>query len=1249
MKWLKRVLITLLVVLLLAAAAARWLLGSNAGTRFALARAHGMSDGAISVAHARGHLLGPLDLSGVRYDDGKDTRVTIGKIHLTLRAWPLLRGQLRVGDLQVDDVLVSLPQNPPPSDTNSTFSLDPPVDIWLDRAQVTAVRVSRGAQVLFAANTLDLRGSWTGAGLQLQQLDLHAPEGRVNLQGTLALGEGYRTNSQLSFAWNIGSTAYAGALVAHSNGRRAQLAFALSRPTSITIQLDTALTGAYPWTARLDAPRFNPKPWLGDSALTSLAVAVQGHGDRRSGTLNGSVHVNDYELLLQPLRAQLNGDLSVLTLQQLDLASPQVKGRLRASGSVQLDAKPVQADLALRWNDLIVPESLAGQELASNGQLKASGSVANYHVQGDVNIGPPGKLARLALKLDGTPQLLTLHTLDLQQAQGGLQVHGTLNLQPALAWQAQASASKFDPGQLFAGWPGTVDFAIASTGTLPAAGPDVSLDIERLNGKLRSRSVSGSGKLHLTPNTVLDGQLDLASGSSKIHLSAKPGVSNDIDVTLQTPALGDWLPNAGGRMDGQFKLGGKWPELSVNGQLHGQALSWQQQRVDKLQLIVGLPDISRIAGKLDLQTTGVHAQGLTFQQLHVLAEGSERDHRLTVDARGTQVSGDLALHGALRDNAHWAGTLSALRLEPQGLPAWRLLNPAQLTYNAGAMSVSELCLTAGEPQLCAAAKRDKAGNLDATYRLRDLPLALVLNATGQSDLPVRADGTLSGSGKLRRNAAGALSADAALASSAGSITYTDRADAPLLRYDQLRLTADITPYGQRFEVHSGLDDRGRLDGQITISGAQQTLSGQLDARLDKLAFIELFSNDLANVKGGLDTNFRFAGTLQQPAITGQATIRDFAAEIPAVGLKLKRGVIAVSTSDAQLFRVNGSVQSGAGTLAISGQVGIAGAAQTAITLKGTQLAAIDIPAAKVVVSPDLVIRGDSNGMDIGGGLVIDSADVNLDRLPGAGATRISPDVVVVDQEQKELAARKLPVRAQIKVDMGGKTHLVGMGLDGYVSGVLNINERPGRATTGQGQLAVSGTYRAYGQNLKIQRGQLLFASTPIDNPGLNIRAVRSLNPNATIDEGQQVGLLVAGTAQRPVLTVFSSPLMEQSDALSYLITGKPLSQVKGGEGDMVSAAAQALGSAAGDLLARNIGSKIGLDDIGVSSNEALGGSSAFTVGKFLSPRLYLSYGVGLFEPGEVITLRYRLSKRWNFEAQQASEFSRASLNYRIEK
>jgi translocation and assembly module TamB len=302
----------------------------------------------------------------------------------------------------------------------------------------------------------------------------------------------------------------------------------------------------------------------------------------------------------------------------------------------------------------------------------------------------------------------------------------------------------------------------------------------------------------------------------------------------------------------------------------------------------------------------------------------------------------------------------------------------------------------------------------------------------------------------------------------------------------------------------------------------------------------------------------------------------------------------------------------------------------------------------VAISPDLDIRRDAEGIRIGGSLRMDKADVNLEKLPGAGATQASPDVVVVDAKKKATREKGVPMQADIQVDLGQDTHVIGYGLDGKLHGNLRVIQRPGKAAIGQGQIRIDGTFHAYGQNLHIQQGRLLFASTPLTDPGLDIRAVRKLNPNATIDDGQVVGLQITGTAVRPQLTVFSNPTMEQSDALSYLVTGKPLSQVKGGEGNAVNTAAQALGSATGNLLAKGIGSKLGISDIGVSSSDALG-TSAFTVGKYLSPRLYLSYGVGLFEPGQVVTLRYILSRRWNFEAEQASEFSRASFNYRFER
>ena len=1249
MKWFKRIAMAFAALLLVAAVVLWWLLDTGAGLRFALARAESLSGGALEVQQAQGQLLGPLQLSGVRYDDGHGTVVELGTVRLDLRFWSLLGKRVHLTMLDVENVAVALPPSSTQESTGTgNLSLKLPVELILDRVHVGAMKVTQGGQDVFVADRLDLAGSWTERGVALRQLALRAPDGHVELLGPLTFGAGYQGNAKLAFAWKTAGRDVAGTLAVRGDGKQAVLELALTAPTALKLRAELAQAGDFGWSGTLEVPRFDPEPLFGEGSLQSMAISLSGHGDRYGGTLEGHVDLDQYRLLLQPMRAHVDRDYRTLTIEQLRLGSPALEGSVEASGSVQLDAQPLTAALQVGWTGLKLPAELVGQDLASDGKLGVRGSLAAYHLEGDLRLGPPGRLARLSLDLDGTPQRVVLHGIELKQPHGGVQASGTLTLRPALAWQARAHADAFDPGQLLADWNGALDFDLASTGSRIDGGLDATLDLRKLAGTLRKRAVRGHGKLHLSPARVLDGRLQLASGGSTLDLTAQPGASNDAELQLAIASLGDWLPGAGGRLDGHLRVHGPAEHLSVNGQMHGQSLAWQQLAAQRLQLIVGLPDVSKPAGKLDLQLHDSVVNGLVFQQLHLLAEGSQANHRLDVQARGSQLSGTLALRGAF-DGSRWSGSLDTLDLLPQGLPPWRLQQAAQLGYDDGAMHVSQLCLTAGDPLLCADARRDKAGNLDASYRLQALPLALLLNVAGEAELPLRADGTIEGNGKLHRSAAGALSGHASIGSAHGAISYTDDPREPLLRYDQLRLEADFAPQRQQIGLRGTLDDGGRIDGQLTISGAQQALAGHAELHLGNLAFVELLSPELANVKGRGDARLQIGGTLAQPVLTGQAELADFAAEIPAAGLALEQGRLSVATADGRLLQIHGSVHSGKGTLAVDGSAALAGTVPTRLSIKGSQFTAVDIPAASVVLSPDLVVQQGASGIDIGGAVSIDRARINVDRLPGAGATRASSDVVVVDAGQPRDAVDRMPVRAVVKVNLGNQTHVAGMGLDGRVSGVLTVIEKPGHATVGQGQIAVNGTYRAYGQDLRIQRGQLLFASTPIDNPGLNIRAVRTLNPNATIDEGQEVGLYVSGTAQRPVLTAFSNPVMEQSDALSYLITGKPLSEVRGGEGSMVSAAAQALGSAAGDLLAKRVGSRLGLDDIGVSSNEALGGSSAFTVGKYLSPRLYLSYGVGLFEPGEVITLRYRLSKRWNLEAQQATEFSRASLNYRLER
>ena len=136
----------------------------------------------------------------------------------------------------------------------------------------------------------------------------------------------------------------------------------------------------------------------------------------------------------------------------------------------------------------------------------------------------------------------------------------------------------------------------------------------------------------------------------------------------------------------------------------------------------------------------------------------------------------------------------------------------------------------------------------------------------------------------------------------------------------------------------------------------------------------------------------------------------------------------------------------------------------------------------------------------------------------------------------------------------------------------------------------------------------------------------------------------------PELTVFSDPVMSQSNALSYLVAGKPIDQIGSGDSEAgtMQTAARSIGAAGGGLLAKSLGKRLGVDELAVKDEEMIGGA-ALTVGQYLSPRLYLSYGVGLFEPGDVITLRYKLSDELALQTQRGPEDTRAGFEYRIEK
>ena len=82
------------------------------------------------------------------------------------------------------------------------------------------------------------------------------------------------------------------------------------------------------------------------------------------------------------------------------------------------------------------------------------------------------------------------------------------------------------------------------------------------------------------------------------------------------------------------------------------------------------------------------------------------------------------------------------------------------------------------------------------------------------------------------------------------------------------------------------------------------------------------------------------------------------------------------------------------------------------------------------------------------------------------------------------------------------------------------------------------------------------------------------------------------------------------------------------------------------IFAQRVGPRVGLDNVGLESTT--NDQTSLVLGKYLSPRLYLSYGVSLTESINTIKMRYTLDDNWTIKTEAGKERA-ADLVFTIEK
>ncbi|MEQ8800850.1 MAG: translocation/assembly module TamB domain-containing protein, partial [Haliea sp.] len=201
-----------------------------------------------------------------------------------------------------------------------------------------------------------------------------------------------------------------------------------------------------------------------------------------------------------------------------------------------------------------------------------------------------------------------------------------------------------------------------------------------------------------------------------------------------------------------------------------------------------------------------------------------------------------------------------------------------------------------------------------------------------------------------------------------------------------------------------------------------------------------------------------------------------------------------------------------------------------------------------------------------------------------------------------------------------------------VGGDLSLQQVSGQPLQVFGNLnIVGGEFRAYGQRLLVRQGRISFSGAP-ENPDLNLRAERQIPA-----EDVRAGVLVSGTLEAPRISLYSEPALSQTETLSYLVRGRGMDSGAGADGT-----AMALSVGTGLVNQSGIVEELnrlpGLRNVEFGA-EGAEDETAATVSGYIGERIYLSYGVGLYEPVNTLTARLYLQARLWLEVVSRLESS----------
>lgn len=891
-----------------------------------------------------------------------------------------------------------------------------------------------------------------------------------------------------------------------------------------------------------------------------------------------------------------------LTIKSFSLSTEQMSFNLK--GQVNL-SKNYQHKLDVQWRAELPAESA----IAGKGRI-----------EGDLN----------AIKIN-------------QQVNGPIEVSfkaDVNNLLTKINWQAEANIMDINPAKVWPDWPGQFKGKLTSEGQIKEGQLFANLDVSNLTGRLRDYPVSIRSRLNWH-NAGLDiSRFDLHSGKAQLSATGRIDSSIKVNWLLDSDNMANLYPRAKGKLQAKGQVSGTLSKPFVKTTFNGTALSIPDYEIGSIKGDVELELLSwqKINAKIIAQALNINEYAI--KSLDISAD----NHNVNAIAVSEMATTHLQIKGNVDSNGG-IGRIEKAEIISSHFSDWKLKSPVNFNISKKEFLLDPLCWLSSDGNLCATVIRKVNNTWYSHLEINKLPLRL-FSLWLPPDL--KPEGVVNAVAEIKLQNVNQIEGFAHVSFPAGAVSY------PLLHGEQghwkyhggkIDITLNEAALHATSEI--AISDTEYFKAKLTLpklklltlDKKKQEILASAELNIINLGLIEALIPEVNNVKGEVGLNGNVFGTLDQPRFKANIHLKNGSLRIPRLGLNVEQIKLKGQSDSLEKFEFEFAAHSGLGKITIQGQTALDNKLgwPTTMSIKGENFEVSHIPVSHLRVSPDLKIKIQKNKIDVSGNVHIPFA--KLQPKDVTTAARVSEDTVIIGNDLPP--EEKWLIYTKVRLTLGERVNFYGFGFEGRFAGSLLLEDEPGQLTRATGEINVpQGRYAAYGQRLEVEHGRLLFSGGPATNPGLDLRAVRHIG-NVT------AGIKVTGTLNYPKIELFSIPAMGQTDILAYVLLGRPIESATGNDGEMMAKAALALSLVGGDSLARKIGDRFGLDEMRVESSSS-GEQASLVMGRYLSPKLYVGYGVGLIESFNTFNVRYQISDKWQIKGE-SGESHGADLLYTIER